>query len=241
MSVMFVTGGSRGIGRAVVELAVASGFSVAFTYHDSEVAARQLEQELKGVGSVLAVQCDVADAASVKEAVREARAKLGSIDVLVTSAGVAQQKLFTDLTEQDWKRIFDVNLFGTVHAIDAVLPEMISAKRGRIVTVASMWGEVGASCEVHYSASKAAVIGLTRALAKEVGPSGISVNCVSPGVIATDMLAGFSEDDLKSLAEDTPLGRIGRPEDVARAVLYLAKDASFVTGEIVRVNGGFVI
>lgn len=241
MSVMFVTGGSRGIGAAVAELAVERGFSVAFTYNKSKSQAEELADRLSQKGTAIALPCDVADAESVARAVEEARARLGFIDVLATVAGIAQQKLYTDLTQADWKNMFDVNFFGTVNAINAVLPSMISAKRGKIVTVSSIWGEVGASCEVHYSASKAAVIGLTRALAKEVGLSGITVNCVSPGVIGTDMLSGFSKEDLSALAEDTPLNRIGTPLDVAKAIMFFACDADFVTGDVLKVNGGFVI
>ena len=164
------------------------------------------------------------------------------IDALVNNAGIAQQKLFTDISARDWGDMFDVNVKGVFHCCQAVLPDMISRKSGCIVNVSSMWGEAGASCEVHYSAAKAAVIGLTKALAKEVGPSGVRVNCVTPGVIATAMTANLDEDAIASLKEETPLGVIGSPRDVADAIYYLASDrAAFVTGQVLGVSGGFVI
>ena len=166
----------------------------------------------------------------------------GFIDTLVNNAGIAQQKLFTDLTDEDWQAMIDVNLGGTFRTCRAALPEMIRQKRGTIINISSMWGQVGASCEVAYSAAKAGVIGLTKALAKEVAPSGITVNCIAPGAIRTPMLDCFTEEDLAALAEETPVGRIGTPEDVAAACVFLASDgARFITGQVLGVNGGFVI
>ena len=178
------------------------------------------------------------NAAEVKSAITEAQKQFGSIDVLVNNAGIAQQKLFTDLTEDDWDRMFDINVKGMFHCCQAVLPAMIRAQSGRIVNLSSVWGETGGSCEVHYSASKAAVIGLTKALAKELGPSNICVNCVSPGVIATRMNAMHGENTLKELADETPLCRIGTPEEVAEAIYYISSPASgFITGQVLGVNG----
>ena len=171
---------------------------------------------------------------------KSAYRELAHIDVLINNAGIAQQKLLTDLTDEDWHAMLDTHLSGAFYVTRAVLPGMISRKSGRILNIGSIWGQVGASCEAHYSAAKAGLIGLTKALAKEVGPSGITVNCVCPGVIDTDMLAGFTRDDLVALCQDTPMGRLGTPEDVARCALWLAReDADFITGQIVGVGGGF--
>ena len=187
-----------------------------------------------------AIRCDVSDPECVREACREAEGTLGHIDALVNNAGIAQQKLLTDVTDEDWRRMLDVNLSGAFYVIRAVLPGMISRKHGSIVNVSSVWGQVGASCEAHYSAAKAGLIGLTRALAKEVGPSGVTVNCVCPGVIQTDMLGGFTSGDLAALAEETPLGRLGTPQEVAAAIVWLCQeDAAFVTGQVLGVGGGF--
>ena len=168
--------------------------------------------------------------------------KFCQLDILVCNAGIAQQKLFGDLTNEDWKKIFTVNVEGVFYTIRAALPHMLHRKAGRIVTVSSMWGQVGGSCEVAYSASKAAVIGLTKALAKEIGPSGITVNCVAPGVIATEMNAGLSTEDLEALRNETPLESIGKPEDVAESIFFLASDAArFITGQTLAPNGGLII
>lgn len=164
------------------------------------------------------------------------------VDVLINNAGVSSQKLFTDITDDDWRKTIGVNLDGVFYCCREVLPQMISRKNGVIINISSMWGEVGASCEVHYSASKAGVIGLTKALAKEVAPSGIRVNCISPGVIMTDMMSGFDDNTIEELKSETPLQRLGTPEDIASAALFLASDeASFITGQTLGVNGGFVI
>ena len=236
MKTVLITGGSRGIGAQLVRAFCQEGFRTAFFYHASETAARALAQETGAV----AIRCNVADSTSVQEACHEAVRALSHIDVLVNNAGIAQQKLFTDITDQDWQRMIGVNLSGAFFVSRAVLPGMISRRYGRIINIGSIWGQVGASCEVHYSAAKAGLIGLTKALAKEVAPSGVTVNCLCPGVIETDMLASFTAEDLAALAEETPAGRLGTPGDVAQAVWWLSDEkAGCVTGQIVGVNGGF--
>ena len=236
--VVLITGASRGIGAATARRFAAGGYKVVVNYHHSKDQAEALAAEIGGV----AIQADVADPAEVQKMVDNVLDKFCQLDILVCNAGIAQQKLFGDLTDADWRRMFAVNVDGTFHAIRAALPHFIHRKAGRIVTMSSMWGQTGGSCEVAYSASKAAVIGLTRALAKELGPSGITVNCVAPGVIATEMNANLDEEAMAALAEETPLGTIGRPEDVAEAVWYLASDgARFVTGQVLAPNGGLVI
>ena len=235
---VLITGGSRGIGAACARRFAAEGYRVAVNYHHSRTEAEELAEELGGI----AVQCDVADPVQVQKMVDNVLEKFCQLDSLICNAGVAQQKLFGDLTDADWRRVFAVNVDGVFHTIRAALPHLIHRKAGRIVTVSSMWGQVGASCEVGYSASKAAVIGLTKALAKELGPSGITVNCVAPGVIRTEMNGALSQETLSALAEETPLGTIGAPEDVAEAVWFLASDAArFITGQVLAPNGGLVI
>ena len=236
--VVLITGASRGIGAAAARRFAADGCRVVVNYLHSRERAEALAAEIGG----WAVQADVADPAQVRNMVDELLDKFCQLDILICNAGVAQQKLFGDLTDADWRRIFAVNVDGTFHAIRAALPHFIHRKGGRILTVSSMWGQVGASCEVAYSAAKAAVIGLTKALAKELGPSGITVNCVAPGVIDTEMNQTLTPQDLAALAEETPLGRIGAPEEVAEALWYLASDtAGFVTGQVLAPNGGLVI
>lgn len=237
-----ITGGTRGIGRETVKLFAREGYRVAFLYCNSDGKAKELVDEVKAYGDITAVKCDVADFSQVEEAFNKIRAEFGRIYALVNNAGIAQQKLFTDITAQEWERMMSVNAGGVFNCCKASLTDMIHNKNGRIINISSMWGQVGASCEVHYSASKAAVIGLTKALAKEVGPSGITVNCIAPGVIDTDMMSTFSDDVKEALADETPLCRLGTPLDIAKAVLFLAGDsASFITGQVLGVNGGFII
>lgn len=235
---VLIIGGSRGIGAAAVRIFRAGGDNVVFTYHRSETEADLLRQETGAVP----VRCDVKFSDSVRVAVERAVSEMGYIDVLTCNAAVADFDLITDISESRWEEVIDTNLNGVFYAIRHVLPSMISRKSGCIITVSSMWGEVGASCEVAYSASKAGVIGLTKALAKEVGPSGIRVNCVSPGFIDTDMNAGISEDIKETIAEEAALGRAGTPEDVASAMSFLASDAaSYISGQVLDVNGGLVV
>ena len=229
-----ITGASRGIGAACARALSAAGFDVIINYNSSEKAAEKLAAEL----GCRALRADVSDPDAVARMFEAA----GGVDVLVCCAGIALTKLFTDTDADDWRRVFGVNIDGTANCCRAAIPHMVHRKYGRIITVSSMWGVSGASCEAAYSASKAAVIGLTKALAKELGPSGITVNCVAPGVIDTDMNAALTPETLRELAEETPLCRIGTPEDVAAAVRFLASDdASFITGQVLGVDGGFVI
>ena len=241
--VALITGASRGIGAACARRFARSGYSVAILYRSRADLAEALVQQLISEGQdAFCLQADVADRAQAFAAAEEVLRRYRRIDVLVNNAAIAQQKLFTDITEEEWDRMFAVNVKGAFNMTQAALPGMISRRSGSIVNISSMWGQVGASCEVHYSASKAALIGMTQALAKEVGPSGVRVNCIAPGVIETDMNAHLDEETLAALSEETPLMRIGAPDEVARAALYLCSEgASFITGQVLGVNGGFII
>ena len=232
MKHVLVTGGSRGIGAAAVRAFVRAGYAVSFLYEKNHAAAQAVSAET----GAQAVCCNVADPAAVEAAI----AQLPPVDVLVNNAGICHYGLISQIGEEAWQRLFAVNVGGIYHCVNAVLPAMLQKQSGCILNVASMWGQVGASCEVAYSATKGAVIAMTKALAQELGPSGIRVNCVSPGVILTDMCASVSEETLASLAEQTPLGKNGTPDAVADALVYLAQ-AEFVTGQNLPVNGGFVL
>ena len=232
MKHVVITGGSRGIGAAAVELFAARGYRVTFLYAQNHAAAQTLAEKT----GAKAICCDVSDSAAVKAAFAE----IGDLDILVCNAGISFFGLMTDTSEELWDRIFDVNVKGIYLCVNAAMPAFLKTHSGSIITVSSMWGQVGASCESAYSASKGAVISLTKALAQELGPSGIRVNCVSPGVILTDMCGNLDEETLASLADDTPVGRNGTPEDVAEAMVYLA-EATFVTGQVLPVNGGYII
>ena len=232
MANIVITGGSRGIGAAAVALFAARGDRVFFLYEKNHEAARAVADRT----GATAICCDVADGA----AVRQAFAQICDVDVLVCNAGIMHFAPINLMAEPEWDRIFDVNVKGIYHCVNAALPAFLRKQAGCVITVSSMWGQVGASCEAAYSATKGAILSLTKALAKELGPSGIRVNCVAPGVILTDMCAQIEPEILQGLAEENCVGRNGTPEDVAGAMLYLA-DAPFVTGQILPVNGGFVM
>ena len=232
MKTVVITGGSRGIGAAAVELFAAKGDRVYFLYEKNHEAAQAVA---KATGAT-AICCDVADS----QAVKAAFASIEDVDILICNAGICNSGLMSCLPEADWDRLFDVNVKGIYNCINAAMPAFLGKHAGSIVTVSSMWGQVGASCEAAYSATKGAVIALTQALAKELGPSGIRVNCVAPGVIITDMCAGIDPEILAEMAEESPVGRNGTPMDVAQAMDYLA-NAEFVTGQVLAVNGGYVI
>lgn len=239
---VLITGGAKGIGAAICKAFANEGYRIALNYNNSFDCASKLKEELSSVTHIEIFKADVSDSAAVDKMFSEIEEVFGGVDILVNNAGISQQALFTDITDEMWQKMIGVNLTGAFNCCRRVLPYMINKKAGKIINIASMWGEVGASMEVHYSAAKAGLIGLTKALAKEVGLSGITVNAVSPGVIETDMIAQFSEDDKRALADETPLGIIGDAEGVASAVSFIASDkADFITGQIVSVNGGFVI
>jgi 3-oxoacyl-[acyl-carrier protein] reductase len=240
MRTALITGSSRGIGKAIAKQLAKDGFNVIVNYTKSKDQAEKLVLELNSAYNVdcTSVCADVSEREQVEKMFSEA----GKVDILVNNAGIAQQKLFTDITENDWDRMFAVDVKGVFNCCQCALPYMIHQKSGKIINISSMWGQVGGSCEVHYSAAKAAVIGFTKALAKEVGPSGIHVNCIAPGVINTEMNSNLDENTMEELKEETPLGVIGMPKDIANAVSFLASDkADFITGQILGVNGGMII
>ena len=229
-----VTGGSRGIGAATVRELAAKGWQVIINYRDSKLQAEALARETGG----RAICADVSDEAQVKAMFAEA----GEIDALICCAGIAHFGLLSDMSAEQWRRIFAVNTDGVFYCCREAIPHMVRQKRGSIVIVSSMWGQTGGSCEAAYSASKGAVIALTKALAKELGPSNVRVNCIAPGVIDTDMNSHLSPEDMAALRDETPLGRIGLPEETAKAAAFLVSDeASFITGQVLGVNGGLVI
>ena len=238
MKTVLITGGSRGIGKAMVEAFSKEGYSVAFTYKNSESEAKCLAEAT----GALAIKADSASEEDVAFAVKQTEEKLGRIDCLINNAGVSSFSLFTDITLEEWNSHLAVNLTGAFLYSKAVIPGMVSKKCGRIINISSMWGLTGSSCEVHYSTAKAGLIGMTKALAKELGPSGITVNAIAPGLIDTDMNKCLSRDDIKSIEDETPLMRIGTPNEVAKVALFLAGDgASFITGEVLNVSGGYLI
>lgn len=233
---ILITGGSRGIGAECVKKFANEGNTVSFIYNKSDDCAGELSRTT----GAIAIKADARDLDALKMAVKAAMLKMGGIDVLVNNAGVSLIKLFTDVSDDELKNVFDVNLVAATVASREAAKCMISAHSGKIINIGSVWGRVGASCEVVYSASKAGLEGLTKALAKELGPSGITVNCVEPGVIDTEMNSELTDEDLACLCDETPLCRIGTVEDVANAVLLLASEkAAFVTGQIIGVDGGF--
>lgn len=235
---VLITGGSRGIGEKCVYEFTNARYEVFFTYNKSEDNAAEIENKTGAVK----IKADISRADDVKRMADYIHQNYGNIDVIINNAGISQQKLITEISEDDWDRMFDVNVKGAFLVTKAFVSDMINKKSGKIVNISSMWGVTGGSCEVHYSASKAALIGFTKALAKELGPSGICVNCVAPGVIDTEMNKHLSQEDLDCLKEETPLERIGTPEEVAKVILFLCgSESSFITGQVINVNGGMVI
>lgn len=233
-----ITGGTRGIGKAIAEAFAKCGDKVFVIYERSEKQAEALSKEL----GVIPIRCDISKREDVIRAVSEIHRVAPSVDVLVNNAGISQIKLFSDITEEELYRMFGVNTFGAFFITQELLPDMIRKKAGKIINISSMWGEVGASCEVHYSASKSAVIGFTKALAKELAPSGITVNCITPGVIDTEMNGCIDAETKKELIDEIPLMRMGKPREVANLTLFLASDsADYITGQVVGISGGMVI
>jgi len=240
---VLITGAARGIGRAMAQVFAQNNYQVIINYRKSQQEALALEQELSSLGHVImAYRADVTEKAEVTAMIAASERQFGAIDVLINNAGISQFKLFTEITEAEWEIMLDIHLKGMFNCCQGLVPQMIQRKKGKIINIASIWGMVGASCEVHYSTAKAGMIGFTKALAKELGPSGIQVNCIAPGVIDTEMNKGLNEAVKAQLLEDTPLMRLGMPEDIARLALYLASsEADFITGQVISPNGGFVI
>ena len=237
-----ITGASRGIGKAIAIEFARNGYNVLANYNNSEKEASELEKMLTEEGySIKVFKADVSKSSEADAMIEYCLKEFGGLDVLVNNAGISQDKLFTDITDEDWERMMSVNVTSVFNCSRKALKHMIWEKSGSIINITSMWGETGGSCEVHYSASKAAIIGMTKALAKEVGPSNIRVNAVSPGVIMTDMCAYYGEETLNELKEETPLMKLGKPEDIAETVYFLAEKGNFITGQVIGVNGGMVI
>ena len=242
MKTALITGAGGAIGTACAVGFAQSGYALALNFNNSKEQTERLSLTLSESYRVpaFAVGADISDPAQVRDMVQKAVSELGHIDVLINNAGIAQQKLFTEITDEDWMKMRGVNLDGVFYTCREVLKTMIPRHSGAIVNISSVWGQTGASCEVHYSAAKAGVIGLTKALAKEVGLSGIRVNCIAPGVIRSQMLKSFTEEDLSALCDETPLCRLGTPKEVADAAVFLASSrAAFITGQTLGVNGGF--
>lgn len=240
---VLITGASRGIGAQTAIQFASLGYNVIINYNKSEKQAISVFNKIKSFdGRAIIYKADVSKREEVNNMFRFAYDVFDRIDILVNNAGIAQQKLFTDITESEWDLMFDINVKGMYNCCQLALPDMIHYKQGKIINMSSIWGISGASCEVHYSAAKAAVIGFTKALAKEVGPSGITVNCIAPGVIDTDMNGNLDSNTISALLDETPLEKLGQPEDIANVIMFLASDkADFITGQIISPNGGFVI
>lgn len=238
LKTVLITGASRGIGAATAEIFAENGYTVIINYCRSEEKALALAEKTGGI----AVKADVSSPEETERMINEIIGKYGKIDVLVNNAGISVTGVFDMVSDEDARRIFDVNVFGTFNCTKKVLPYMLKRKYGKIINISSMWGQTGASCEVHYSATKAAVIGFTKALARETGMSGINVNCVAPGMVMTDMTSCYTDEEVDEIKGEIPLGRCGEPRDIAETVFFLATEkASFITGQVIGVNGGMVI
>ena len=240
---VLITGGSRGIGAATVHVFAREGYAITFFYHKNAYQAEQVCRQATRYGQkVNAMRVDIKDYEAVVHACQQAMLEFGAVDILVSNAGVSSISLFSDISPESFGYMLDTHLKGLYNVTHAVLPGMISRKTGSIVTVSSIWGITGASCEVAYSTAKAGVIGFTRALAKEVGPSGIRVNCIAPGLIDTDMNSDLKITEMQNICDETPLGRVGMPEEIAETILFIASDkSSFTTGQVISPNGGLVI
>ena len=239
---VLIFGGSRGIGAATALYFAEKGYKVAITYNNSGYAAKIMQQNITANGGeFIVIPCDVTSSVQVDSAIKQAVSAFGRLDAVINNAGIAEQKLITDVTDTDWQKMLNTNLSGVFYACSSAAKVMVNQKNGSIVNVSSIWGITGASCEVAYSATKAGIIGLTKALAKELGPSNVRVNCVAPGVIDTEMNSNLDIGALADLADETPLGRIGTTEEVAKAIYYLANDADFITGQVLSPNGGIVV
>nr|WP_185748228.1 3-oxoacyl-ACP reductase FabG [Clostridioides mangenotii] len=240
---VLITGSSRGIGSNMAEKFAREGYNVLINYNKSKDKAEELQSRLEGEGlSVKSFKADVSKRDEVESMFEYCLKEFGDLDVLVNNAGVAKGMLFTDISDEDWDNLMNVNLKGVFHCAQTALRHMISEKKGKIINISSIWGITGGSCEVHYSTSKAGIIGLTKALAKEVGPSNIQVNCIAPGAIVTDMLGQIDGEDLELFRQETPLMKLGKPEDISNCALFLASDkADFFTGQVISPNGGIVI
>ncbi|MDU4936105.1 MAG: 3-oxoacyl-ACP reductase FabG [Peptostreptococcaceae bacterium] len=240
---VLITGASRGIGKAIAKLFAENNYNVVINYNKSEDEAKELQNYLTNKGySVRIFKADVSNINEVNSLVNYTIGQFEKIDVLINNAGISKTNLFTDISYEEWNEIMNVNLNGVFYTTKKALQYMLPEMSGKIINISSIWGMVGGSFEVHYSASKAAIIGMTKALAKELGPSNINVNCIAPGVIKTDMLNNVSEDTLDALKEETPLMKLGSPEDIAKCALFLASEGGdFLTGQVISPNGGFVI
>ena len=237
MKTVLITGASRGIGAAAARAFAAKDYRVIINYKTSKAKAEMLAKELGGI----AVCADVADPKQVSKMMEEILQEVGSVDVLVNNAGIAQFAMFDALSDSQWHSMMDITLSGAFYCIRGVLPGMIHQKSGAIINISSIWGICGSSCEVAYSTAKAGLIGMTKALAKEVGPSGITVNCVAPGMIDTEMNHALTDETVAELCEETPLGRMGTPDEIAKTILFLAEGGHFITGQVISPNGGLVI
>ena len=241
MKTVIVTGGSRGIGAAIVKELAKSNYNVILNYNNSETVAKQIQNELEEIGINIEIfKADVSKREEVKALVKFTLDKFNNIDVLINNAGIAQEKIFLDITDEDWNTMLQINLNSVFYCTLEVLENMIHNKKGCIVNISSIWGIIGGSCEVHYSVSKAGIDGMTKALAKELAPSNIRVNSVAPGAIATDMTSDYTEEEIKEINQQIPLGRMGEGIDIAKCVKWLIED-NYTTGQVISPNGGWVI